>query len=63
MNQPGLQAALKKEFRKLIVISDKQFEQRFTTIKNPDSWQDDLFREYQTVKIRIELLNDLIGIE
>ena len=51
---------LKKEFEVLKDISDRQFEQRFSTNKYKDSWQDDLFKEYQECRIRIDLLLKLL---
>ena len=51
---------LKDEFDKLKIINRKQFEQRFTTSKYEDKWQDDLFRDYQNCRIRIDLLLELL---
>ena len=52
---------LKVEFKKLNKVSEKQFEQRFSTSKYCDSWCDEIFKEYQTIKIRIELLLELLN--
>ena len=60
MKQNEILNKLKEEFRKLNAISEKQFKERFSTSKHEDSWMDELFQEYQTVKIRIELLLELL---
>lgn len=52
---------LKKEFINLKVVSEKQFSQRFSTSKYRDSWQDEIFKEYQIIAIRIELLFELLS--
>lgn len=51
---------LRIETNKLKRICDTQFEERFSTSKHQDSWQDELFKEYQTIMIRIELLQELL---
>lgn len=51
---------LKKEFKILIEISDRQFEQRFSTSKYENKWSDDLFERYQTSRTRINLLLELL---
>ena len=60
MEQTEILSKLQNEFRKLNNVSDKQFEQRFSTSKYEDSWQDEVFKEYQTIRIRIELLLELL---
>lgn len=60
MEQSEIINKLKEELKQLDKVSKKQFEQRFSTSKYQDSWQDDLFKEYQTVKIRIDLLLEMI---
>jgi len=60
MEQEEILSKLKEEFKRLNAVSEKQFEQRFTTSKYQDSWVDDVFKEYQTIKIRIELLLELL---
>ena len=60
MEQNEILSRLKEEFKKLNKVSEKQFEQRFTTSKYQDSWADEVFKEYQTIKIRIELLLELL---
>jgi hypothetical protein len=51
---------LKEEYRKLSKISDQQFEERFSTSKNEQRWYDDLYKDYHTIKIRIDLLLELL---
>lgn len=60
MDREDLILKLKKELLELNKISNRQFEQRFTTSKYEDKWQDDLFREYQTQRVRVDLLIELI---
>lgn len=52
---------LKEESENLNKVSEKQFEQRFTTSKYEDKWADDVFKEYKTISIRIELLLELLN--
>lgn len=52
---------LKREVKNLTIISDKQFNDRFSTSKHNDTWTDDLFKEHQTCRIRVELLLELIS--
>jgi hypothetical protein len=51
---------LKIEYDKLNKIADKQFEQRFNTSKYEDKWMDELYRDYKTIRIRIDLLIELL---
>jgi hypothetical protein len=60
MEKKEILSKLQIEFRKLNNVSDKQFQQRFTTSKYRDSWQDEVFKEYQTIRIRIDLLLELL---
>lgn len=60
MEQEEILSKLKEEFKRLNAVSEKQFKERFSTSKHEDSWVDELFKEYQTVKIRIELLLELL---
>jgi len=60
MEQADLLNKLEEEFEKLIIVSEKQFKERFSGTKYEDRWSDNLFKEYQTIKIRIELLLELI---
>ena len=41
------------EIDKLKKLCDRQFEQRFTTIKYEDKWDDEIFRNYQICVARI----------
>ena len=49
-----------EEFRKLNSIIEKLFKERFSSSKHEDRWSDELFKDYETVKIRIELLIEMI---
>ena len=60
MEQEEILSKLKEEFKRLNAVSEKQFKERFSTSKYEDSWMDEVFKEYQTVKIRIELLLELL---
>ena len=60
MEQQEIISKLKTEFRALKQISKKQFEQRFSTSKYEDKWADDIFNQYQTTQIRIDLLLELL---
>ena len=51
---------LKQEFKRLKKVSELQFKERFSTSKHQDSWSDEVFREFQTVSIRIEVLLELL---
>ena len=61
MKEKDLLVKLTKEITDLRRISEKQFEQRFSTSKYEDSWMDSLFKEYQTTIIRVELLMELLN--
>ena len=52
---------LKDEIEKLNNASDKQFKERFSTSKHRDSWQDEIFKEYQTARIRVDLLIEMLS--
>ena len=52
---------LESEIKRLKIICDKQFEERFSISKHKDKWSEDLFQEYQTCIIRIELLNEMLS--
>ena len=60
MEKDELLLKLKEEFEKLNKLSDKQFEQRFTTSKFENSWYDELFKDYQVARARIELLLEIL---
>lgn len=60
MEKEDILLKLKLEFAIMKDISEKQFEQRFSTSKYEDSWYDELFKSYQTSRIRIDLLLELI---
>lgn len=51
---------LLKEYKKLFEITDKLFDERFTTSKHNDRWNDDLFKQYIKQKTRIEVVIELI---
>lgn len=61
MEKEDLLLKLKEEFLVLNKICNRQFEERFSTSKHEDKWQDDLFREYETQRIRIDLLIELLS--
>jgi hypothetical protein len=52
--------ALGGKIKDLKEISDRQFEQRFSTSKHEDKWMDELFQEYQKCIIEVMLLRDLL---
>tara|TARA_R110000824_G_scaffold106610_6_gene252019 strand:+ start:2130 stop:2357 length:228 start_codon:yes stop_codon:yes gene_type:complete len=63
MKQEEILIKLEEEFRRLNIVSEKQFNERFSTSRYEDRWMDEIFKEYQTVKIRIELLLELLCTE
>jgi uncharacterized protein YjlB len=60
MEKEDILLKLKLEFAIMKDISETQFEQRFTTSKYESSWCDELFKNYQTSRIRIDLLLELL---
>jgi len=52
---------LQSELSRLKTICDNQFKERFASSKNNDRWADDLFKDYQSCMIKIELLNELLS--
>ena len=60
MEQSKIIQKLKTEFRTLKQISKKQFDERFSTSKHEDKWSDNVFREYKTTQIRIDILLELL---
>ena len=61
MEKTEILQKLKEEMSILFEISNMQFDQRFTTSKFEDKWADDILREYQKSKTRIELLLELLS--
>jgi len=59
MNQQLRQ--LIKEIGEHNITCDKLIDQRYTTQKYEDRWFDDLFRDYQNTKFRIQLLIELLS--
>lgn len=60
MDKTEILAKLKDEYKKLAQISDKQFEERFSTSKHEDRWYDQLYKDYHTIRIRIDLLLEML---
>ena len=60
MDKEKILKKLKAEFRTLKSISEKQFQQRFTTSKYEDKWQDEVFQQYHESRIKIDLLLELL---
>jgi len=60
MEKSEILEKLKEEYRKLNKISDRQFEERFDTAKSEKRWYDELYKDYHTIRIRIDLLLELL---
>ena len=60
MEKSEILTKLKEDYKKLAEISDKQFEERFATQQKEDRWTDKLFKDYHTIRIRIDLLLEMI---
>lgn len=60
MERAEILEKLKEEYRKLSKISDQQFDERFSTSKYEQRWYDELYKDYHTTRIRIDLLLELL---
>ena len=60
MERTEILEKLKEEYSKLSKISDQQFDERFSTSKNEQRWYDELYKDYHTTRIRIDLLLELL---
>ena len=60
MEKIEILSKLKEEYQKLAKISDQQFEERFSTSKYEQKWMDDLYKDYHTTRIRIDLLLEML---
>jgi len=60
MEQETILEKLKQEYKKLALISGKQFDERFKTSKHEQRWYDELYKDYHTIRIRIDLLLELL---
>ena len=60
MEKIEILAKLKEEYKKLVNISDKQFEERFSTSKHEERRYDELYKDYHNTRIRIDLLLEML---
>ena len=60
MEKQDILLKIKLELQVMMSLSDEQFEQRFSTSKHDNYWNDELFKRYQTSRIRLELLLEFI---
>lgn len=60
MNNLWLIQTFKKEIEKHNNICETLFDERFSTAQHEDKWHDELFRDYQRSRIRLEFVVELV---